>query len=75
MTRKEAIKLVKKRNGTTIASFAKESESQIWLNGTQTIDYTEKQEGIAENGLLGLQIHSGPPSEAWFKDITIKVLP
>ena len=25
-----------------------------------------------ENGRFGLQIHSGPPAEAWYKDIQIK---
>lgn len=47
---------------------------KIWLNGTQTVDYTEEQKGIAMNGLIGLQIHGGPPSEASYKDIRIKKL-
>lgn len=51
---------------------AKGKRIQIWLNGTQTVDFVEKEDGIAQSGLIGLQIHSGPPSEASYKDIRIK---
>lgn len=47
---------------------------QLWINGYQTVDYTEKDPGIARRGIIGLQIHGGPPSEAWYKDITIQEL-
>ena len=47
---------------------------QIWLNGVQTVDYTEPDEKIDEKGIIGVQIHSGPPSEAHFKEIRIKEL-
>lgn len=45
---------------------------QLWLNGVKTVDYTEKDEGIARRGVIAVQIHGGPPSEAWYKDIFIK---
>lgn len=44
---------------------------QLWLNGVQTVDYTETDEGIEKRGVIAVQIHGGPPSEAWYKDITI----
>lgn len=47
---------------------------QLWINGQQTVDYTEPDESIPQKGLIGLQIHGGPPSEAWYKDLRIKVL-
>ena len=47
---------------------------QLWINGKQTVDYTEPDEQIEQTGLIGLQIHGGPPSEAWYKDIRIKKL-
>lgn len=47
---------------------------QIWLNGRQTVDYTEKDEKIERTGVIGLQIHGGPPAEAWYKDVRIKRL-
>lgn len=45
---------------------------QLWVNGSQTVDYTEPDDSVEQTGLIGLQIHSGPASEAWYKDITIK---
>jgi hypothetical protein len=47
---------------------------QIWLNGKQTVDYTETDDDIPRRGVIGLQIHSGPPAEAWYKDIQIREL-
>lgn len=47
---------------------------QIWLNGTRTVDYTEPDADIEQTGLIGLQIHGGPPSEAGYKEIRIKTL-
>lgn len=44
---------------------------QLWINDLQTVDYTEEDESIEQRGVIGLQIHGGPPSEAWYKDITI----
>ena len=48
---------------------------QLWLNGTQTVDYTETDEKIEPGGdfsRIALQLHGGPPCEVWYKDITIK---
>lgn len=47
---------------------------QIWVNKVQTVDYTEKDIDIAASGLIGLQIHSGPPAEAWYRNIRIREL-
>lgn len=47
---------------------------QIWLNDLQTIDYIEPDDTIAQSGVIALQIHAGPPSEAWFKDIVLEKL-
>jgi hypothetical protein len=47
---------------------------QLWINGRQTVDYTEPDAAIEPRGILGLQIHGGPPSEAWYKDIRLKRL-
>lgn len=44
---------------------------QLWINGTQTVDYTESDPAIEASGVICPQIHAGPPSEAWYKDITI----
>jgi hypothetical protein len=48
---------------------------QLWLNGQQTVDYTEPDAAIPQAGVFGLQIHKGPASEAAYKDIVIRELP
>ena len=47
---------------------------QLWVNGNLTSDYVETDDSIATSGVIGLQVHDGPPSEVWYKDITIKVV-
>ena len=47
---------------------------QLWINGQQTADYTEADPSIPLRGIIGLQIHGGAPSEAWYKDIRIREL-
>jgi len=47
---------------------------QLWLNGLQTVDYTEPDDAIPQSGVIGLQIHGGPPSEAWYRNIRIRPL-
>lgn len=47
---------------------------QLWLNGTLTVDYTETDAAIERTGIIALQIHGGPPSEAWYRNIRIKKL-
>jgi len=44
---------------------------QLFINEQQTVDYTEKDANIPSNGIIGLQIHGGGPSESWYKDIEI----
>ena len=44
---------------------------QLWINGVQTVDYTEADPQVEAAGVIAVQIHAGPPSEAWYKDITI----
>ncbi len=44
---------------------------QLWLDGVQTVDYIEEDPNIETTGVVCPQIHAGPPSEAWYKDITI----
>jgi len=47
---------------------------QIWLNDLKTVNYVEPDKSIDRRGVIGLQIHSGGASEAWYKDIEIRPL-
>jgi hypothetical protein len=44
---------------------------QLWINGVQTVDYLEEDSKIDTTGVTCLQIHGGPPTESWYKDITL----
>ena len=46
---------------------------RIWLNNELMTDY-EEEEDVARSGKIGLQVHSGPPLEVWYKDIIIEEL-
>ena len=48
---------------------------QLWVNGVQTVDYTEADEKIAPQGYIAVQIHGGGKAEASYKDIVIEELP
>ena len=48
---------------------------RLYINGTQTIDFTEADPKIPLTGVIALQIHSGPPTEAWYRNITLTPLP
>ena len=48
---------------------------RAWLNGYQTFDYSEPDDAIPQYGIIGLQVHGGGKTEAWYKDITIEELP
>ena len=48
---------------------------RLWLNGTQTVDFTEEDEKIERTGIIGLQIHGGAKAKVYYKDITIVELP
>jgi hypothetical protein len=47
---------------------------QLSLNGHETVSFEEKDGKIAKTGVIGLQIHSGPPTEALYRNIRIKSL-
>jgi len=48
---------------------------RLFINGTLTVDYTEPDPKIPREGVIAVQIHGGPPSEAWYRDIMIRKLP
>jgi hypothetical protein len=48
---------------------------RLWLNGTLTVDFTEKDDKIERTGIIGLQIHGGAKAKALYKNITIEELP
>lgn len=47
---------------------------QLWLNGVQTVDYTETDADIADTGMIAVQIHGNATSVVRYKDIVIREL-
>jgi hypothetical protein len=47
---------------------------RLWLNGTLTVDYTEKDDKIERTGIIGLQIHGGAKAKVLYKDIVVEEL-
>lgn len=47
---------------------------RIWLNGVQTVDYTETEPGIDTSGIIALQIHGGAPSVVRYKNLALQEL-
>lgn len=53
----------------------KGNEITLALNGVTSVVYKEEDSSIAQDGRIGLQIHSGGPMRVEFKDIYIQPLP
>ncbi len=65
--------IVKARDWNDYLIRAEGRRVRLSINGVQTVDYTETDPAIDATGVICVQIHSGPPTEAWYKDITIRV--
>ncbi|NRB53584.1 MAG: DUF1080 domain-containing protein [Saprospiraceae bacterium] len=52
----------------------KGSDIKFWLNDTLVLEYQELEENIDSEGSICVQIHSGVPTEAWYKNMEIKRL-
>lgn len=68
-------KIIKKDDWNDYRIRCEGKHIQLWLNGVQTVDYMEEEAGIAQTGIIAVQIHSGKPAEASYKDIRIRKLP
>jgi len=44
------------------------------LNGVKTVEYTEQEAGIAQDGFIALQVHSGPAIQVEFRNLKIREL-
>jgi len=47
---------------------------QVWINDAKTVDYVETNPEIADSGIIGVQIHSGPAVEVSYRNIFIREL-
>ncbi len=70
----ELQKVLKKEDWNEYVIRCEGRRISLWINGLQTVDYVEADGNIEQRGVIGLQIHGGGPSEAWYKDIQIEEL-
>ena len=70
--RNESLKVFKKDDWNRYEIRREGKRIRIFLNGFQTVDYTEEEPGIPTDDLIGLQIHGGPPSETCYRNIVIE---
>jgi len=68
-------KLVKHDDWNEYVIRAEGPRIRLWLNGKLTVDYTEEDDKIARNGIIGLQVHGGAKAKVYYKNITIEELP
>lgn len=47
---------------------------RLFINGVLTVDYIEPETPVPQAGRICLQIHSGPPGEAWYRNIDLRTL-
>ena len=65
-------RLTKQGDWNELRVICKGKNIQVFLNGEKTVDYTETDDDIPAHGIIGLQIHSGPPTEAWYRNIRVR---
>ncbi|MCF2488906.1 DUF1080 domain-containing protein [Dyadobacter sp. CY347] len=70
----EVLKLVKLNEWNDYQVWSENGRIRIALNGKQTVDYTEPDKAIPQQGLICLQIHGGGKAKVFFKDIFIEEL-
>src|SRR5258708_6600634 len=68
-------KVLKRQDWNEYVIRAEGKRIRASINGVQTVDYTEPDDSIPQFGKIGLQVHGGGKTEAWYKDITIEELP
>jgi hypothetical protein len=67
--------VLKKNDWNTYTIRAVGPRVTLAINGLTTVDYTEAEAGIAREGVIALQVHSGPPLRVAFRNIRLKELP
>jgi hypothetical protein len=71
---KELDKVLKRDDWNDYRILCEGPRIQLWVNGLQTVDYTEEDKEIPLTGKIAVQIHGGAPGEAWYRNIRIKPL-
>jgi hypothetical protein len=71
----DVLSWIKQGDWNTYEVRAENERIRLYINGKQTVDYTEKDASIPSSGLIALQIHGGAKAIVAFKDIYLQELP
>jgi hypothetical protein len=71
----EVLKWIKINDWNEYRIIAENRRIRLYINGHQTVDYTEPNANIPQSGQIGVQIHGGGKAQVAFKDIFITELP
>ncbi|MFQ3649745.1 MAG: DUF1080 domain-containing protein [Gemmataceae bacterium] len=65
-------KLVKYDDWNEYVINANGSRIRLYLNGTLTVDFIEKDDKIDRSGVIALQVHGGGKTKVLYRDITLR---
>jgi len=68
----EALKAVKAKDWNDYEVKAIGPRVTLTINGVVMVDYTEKDDKIARDGIIAVQVHAGGPLEVQFRNMRIK---
>lgn len=71
----DVLSWIKQGDWNTYEIRAENERIRLYINGKQTVDYTEMDASIPQSGLIALQIHGGAKAIVAFKDIYLQELP
>lgn len=71
----QVLQWIKKNDWNNYKIHTENGRIQLFINGHQTVDYTELDPAIPQLGLIGLQIHGGGKAQVAFKATFIEELP
>ncbi|WP_337043560.1 3-keto-disaccharide hydrolase [Emticicia sp. 17c] len=71
----QVLSWIKKNDWNDYEIRAEKRHIRLYVNGKQTVDYTEPDTSIPQVGLIGFQIHGGGAAQVAFKDVTLQELP
>ena len=72
--REQMLKALKPDSWNRYVIRAQGNRITLILNGVRTVEYVERDRKIRRRGVIGLQIHGGPPMEIHFRNLVLKEL-
>ncbi|NBR87190.1 MAG: DUF1080 domain-containing protein [Proteobacteria bacterium] len=72
---KAAVAAIKEGDWNELRIVAEGPRIRSWINGVASLDFTETEPNIAQDGLIAIQVHGGGKAIVQVKAVTIEELP